>query len=215
MMGKEEINMKMITGIFYSQHKLDVDHDSIIEEIKESREFPQKYESSFSHRQDYFEKGYVHHTFYEDTNLYNHTVRKVHSEVTAIVDKMFGKDMLLCNEVWGHIIPPGDQTMVHDHSSRIPVPGLSFAYYPHVLDNGGNIIFLTQVNGKKCSTEHEIEKGDLLIFSSEMLHFTPRNGSDQTRVTISGNFKPSGEFLDILNDDEKNANPYWYYQGKN
>tara|TARA_R110002153_G_scaffold213745_1_gene366263 strand:+ start:393 stop:1034 length:642 start_codon:yes stop_codon:yes gene_type:complete len=211
---ENEINLNLITGIFYSDHQLDIDHDSIVREVLESREYPGKYPSDYSYRKDHYEKGDVQHTFYEDTNLYNHTVKKLMTPITKLIDGMFGEDMLLCNEMWGHIIYPGDQTMVHDHRENIPIPGLSFAYYPHYIENGGDIHFISDVNGKKCDRAHHIKKGDLLLFSNDILHYTPRNGSNETRVTISGNFITTEKFLQVLQDDNKGTNPYWYYNGK-
>lgn len=211
---EKQVNLNLITGIFYSDHYLDVDHDSIVKEVIESREYPNKYPSDYSYRDNYFELGEVHHTFYEDTNLYNHTAKKLMFPIQNLIDNMFGKDMLICDEIWGHLVYPGDQTMVHDHRNNIPVPGLSFAYYPHVLDKGGDIRFITQVNGKRCDVGHKIKKGDIVLFSNDLLHYTPRNGSDQVRVTVSGNFVPTEKFLEILNEDKDGENPYWYYHGK-
>ena len=210
---EKQVNLNLITGIFYSNHQLEIDHDLTKKEVIESREYPGKYPSDFSFRKDHYEKKDVHHTFYEDTNLYNHTVKRVITPLTELINGMFGKDMLICNEMWGHIIYPGDQTMVHDHTNNISTPGLSFAYYPHVVENGGGIHFITSVNGKRCDRAHHIKKGELLLFSSDLLHYTPRNGSNETRVTISGNLVPSEEFLQILQHDEKGINPYWYYNG--
>jgi len=211
---ENEINLNLITGIFYSDHQLDIDHDSIVKEVLESREFPGKYPSDYSFRKDHYEKGDVHHTFYEDTNIYNHTVEKVMTPLTKLVNGMFGENMLVCDEMWGHIIYPGDQTMVHDHRRNVIIPGLSFAYYPHVLEKGGNIHFIADVNGKRCDRVHIIKKGDLLLFSNDILHYTPRNGSNETRVTISGNFTPSDDFYQMLMADDEGKSPYWYYNGK-
>ncbi len=211
---EKQVNLNLITGIFYSEHQLNIEHDSIVKEVKESREFPDKYPADFSFRGKYYEEGEVHHTFYEDTNLYNHTVKKIMTPLKELIDGIFGEDMLFCDEMWGHIVYPGDQTMVHDHRQNIPIPGLSFAYYPHVLENGGDIHFITDVNGKKCNCPHVIKKGDLILFSNEILHYTPRNGSDETRITISGNFIPTDKFLKTLQEDEEGINPYWYYHGK-
>ena len=47
----------------------------------------------------------------------------------------------------------------------------------------------------------------------DILHYTPRNGSDQIRATVSGNFILTTEFLEILRKDVKRENPYWYYTG--
>lgn len=208
-----EVNFNIITGIFYSQHTLNIDHDSIKDEVIESRTSPDKHPSTFNHRGNHYEENDIHHTFYEDTNLYDTTAIKLLKPIQNEVDRMFGENMIICNEIWGHIIYPGDQTTVHNHSSNLNEQGLSFAYYPHVLEKGGNIHFITQVNGKNSNCEHPIAKGDLLIFSRDLLHYTPRNGSDQIRATVSGNFILTPEFQKILNEDEHKKNPYWYYIG--
>ena len=208
-----DVNFNIITGIFYSQHTLNVDHDSIKDEVIQSRKFPDKHPVSLKHRGNHYEEHDIHHTFYEDTNLYDVTARKLIRPIQSIMDNIFGRDMIVCNEIWGHIIYPGDQTTVHNHAGAIDSLGLSFAYYPHVLEKGGNIHFLSQVNGKNCNCEHEINKGDLLIFSRDILHYTPRNGSDQIRATVSGNFILTTKFLEILRKDVKRENPYWYYTG--
>lgn len=209
-----DVNLNLITGIFYSQHTLDVEHDIIKDEVIESREYPNKYPANLSFREDYYERGEMHHTFYEDTNLYDKTALRLVPEIESVMEGMFGKGMFELDEIWGHIIYPGDQTMVHDHSSNIREPGLSFAYYPHVLEKGGNIHFLTEVNGRKCTCQHDIKKGDFLLFSKNIYHYTPRNASDEIRVTISGNFTPTIKFLDVLTNDSLGENPYWYYEGK-
>jgi hypothetical protein len=33
------------------------------------------------------------------------------------------KQSVMCEEVWGHVIPPGEQTMVHNHGSNTPIGG--------------------------------------------------------------------------------------------
>lgn len=209
-----DINFTLVQGLFYSCHTLEIDHDSIVEEVIEAREFPDRYPMSKKFRDDSFQRGEVHHTFYEDTNMYDKTVQKLLPPIQNLIDTIFGGNRLMFEEVWGHIIPPGDQTMVHNHGSNFKIPGLSFAYYPHVVPEGGNIYFLAEVNGSKTTYEHEIKKGDLLFFSQELWHYTPRNGSNQNRVTVSGNLFGTAPFYQELQQDSYANNPYWHYAGR-
>ncbi len=209
-----DINFTMVQGLFLSEHTLDIDHDAIVKEVLESRESPENHPMSKKFRDDSFQMKEVHHTFYEDTNMFDKTVNKLLPPIQNIINSIFGQNRLIFEEVWGHIIPPGDQTMVHNHTSNFKMPGLSFAYYPHVVPKGGNIYFLAEVNGSKTTYEHEVKQGDLLLFSQDLWHYTPRNGSDQNRVTVSGNLFGTADFYSELQQDDYARNPYWHYNGR-
>ena len=201
-----DINFTMVQGLFISEHTLDIDHDAIVNEVLESRESPENHPMSKKFRDDSFQMKEVHHTFYEDTNMFDKTVNKLLPPIQNIINSIFGQNRLIFEEVWGHIIPPGDQTMVHNHTSNFKMPGLSFAYYDLILyDNGGD-------SWGDCWLG--VKQGDLLIFSQELWHYTPRNGSDQNRVTVSGNLFGTADFYSELQQDDYARNPYWHYNGR-
>ena len=59
---------KLINGIYYSQHKLEVDNDALIKDIIDQRNNPK--DSTGKDRPNQSEVD-VQHTFYEDTPLSN------------------------------------------------------------------------------------------------------------------------------------------------
>jgi hypothetical protein len=94
-----DINFTLVQGLFYSCHTLEIDHDSIVEEVIEAREFPDRYPMSKKFRDDSFQRGEIHHTFYEDTNMYDKTVQKLLPPIQNLIDTIFGGNRLMFVEV--------------------------------------------------------------------------------------------------------------------
>jgi hypothetical protein len=53
------------------------------------------------------------------------------------------------------------------------------------------------------------------MFSSNILHFVPRNASGQNRISVSGNLRASDQFIEVLREDHEFKNNYWYFSGRN
>jgi len=206
------MKLQLLNGIFFSEHDLDIDHDSILQEVIDSRNNPQP--SLHKSRPNQSEIDSFH-TFYEDTNLYDKTYSTLKNSIDKLITSIFGGPMLIPTEIWGHIIPPMEQTMVHNHrDGLIDPPGLSWAYYPHAPENAGGLTFITNVNGFTYNVSTTPKKGKLLLFSNSILHYTPRNNSKIDRISISGNLKLTPELKDQLKNDLEYKNPYWYYAGR-
>lgn len=203
---------KLINGIYYSEHDLDLDHDTIKQEVLDSRDNPE--ESSHFSRPHQYDVD-MQHTFYEDTNLYDKTFATMQKSVDKVLYNIFGPDRFEAEEIWGHIIPPGEQTMVHNHSYPFRDGlGLSWVYYPHAPKDSGNLHFMVNVDGNTTFTETTMKKGKLFLFSNYIMHFTPRNASKVDRVSISGNYYATEVLKSELGVDEEFTHPYWKYSGK-
>ena len=201
---------KLINGIYYSQHKLEVDNDALIKDIIDQRNNPK--DSTGKGRPNQSEVD-VQHTFYEDTPLSNESLEMMEYATQEVVDSIFGSNTFSIGEIWGHIVPPGEQTMIHNHEEENS-PGLSFVYYPHMPENTGNLVFITNLDRNRILYEINSTAGHLYIFSRDILHFTPRNGSNEDRISCSGNFTAKIPFIKSLDYDIDYKNPYWLYSGR-
>ena len=203
---------KLINGIYYSEHDLDIDHDQILKEVKDSKEYPEK-SSHFSRPQP--TEVDMQHTFYEDTNLYDKTFVTVKNGVDKVISNVFGPDRFKVEEIWGHIIPPGEQTMVHNHAYPFREGlGISWVYYPHAPKNSGDLHFMVNVDGNTTFTGTKMKKGKLFLFSNYIMHFTPRNASKVDRISVSGNYYATSKLRNELGVDENFDHPYWKYSGR-
>lgn len=203
---------KLINGLYYSEHELDLDHDSILQEVIDSREKPED-GSHFSRPHQYDVD--VQHTFYEDTNLYDKTFLTMKKAVGGVIDDIFGPNRMEAEEIWGHIIPPNEQTMVHDHGDAFnDFLGISWVYYPHAPEDSGDLCFMCNVGNSSYIHRTEQAKGKLFIFSNYVMHFTPRNASKIDRISISGNFFANDLMKNELLQDVEYKSPFWKYHGK-
>ena len=190
---------KLLNGLFYSEHFLSLDHDKILQEVVMA-----KLKDDVPGDLDNYSIYPKNHTFYEDSNMYEHTCDAV---LGAIIEP----------SLQGSRIAPGGQTTIHNHSHgyiRDSV-SLSFAYYCNHPKDSGNIIFQTQINTNQYQAEVVPKKGMAIIFNSEIWHHTPVNCSKYTRVSISGNLVATKKMVEILENDDDCLNPYWKYAGKN
>ena len=204
---------KLINGLYYSEHDLDLDHDTILQEVIDSREKPE--DGSHYSRPHQYNVDNVQHTFYEDTNLYDKTYLTIKNAVGDVIDEIFGAGRMELDEAWGHIIPPNEQTMIHDHGDPFnDFLGVSWVYYPHAPEEAGNLCFMCNVNNSNYILETKQEKGKLFIFSNYVMHFTPRNGSTIDRISISGNHMANNLMKNELLQDYNYESPFWKYHGK-
>ena len=204
---------KIINGLYYSEHDLDIDHDLILQEVIDSREKPE--DSSHYSRPHQYDVDSVQHTFYEDTNLYDTTYLTMKNAVDKVMDSIFEPGRMEIEEAWGHIIPPNEQTMIHDQGDPFnDFLGVSWVYYPHAPKDAGNLCFMCSVNNSNYVYQTEQKKGKLFIFGNYVMHFTPRNGSGIDRVSVSGNHMATNMLKNELLQDYDYNNPFWKYHGK-
>ena len=90
---------------------------------------------------------------------------------------------------WAHILEPNESTMFHTHSSPGTPPSISWVYYANAPKNAGNILWTFECNKGRVMQEEELGLGKLVFFSGEVPHFTKKNNSGETRVSISGNMQ--------------------------
>ena len=119
---------KLLNGLFYSEHFLSLDHDKILQEVVMA-----KLKDDVPGDLDNYSIYPKNHTFYEDSNMYEHTCDAVLGAIEKELVEVFGEEGLWetdKEDIWGHIIEPGGQTTIHNHSHgyiRDSV-SLSFAY---------------------------------------------------------------------------------------
>ena len=205
------MSLKLINGLFYYEHDLELNNESLIEEITTTRENPgdNLNDSRPSHKE-----VDMQHTFYEDVSLKDDTFDAISGKVSNIFDGIFNMDQATAiNEIWGHFTPPGEQTMIHNHYEK-GVLGLSWVYYPHIPKGAGNLIFHCQVETKRIMWEINSTPGKIYIFSRDILHFVTRNSSNENRISISGNVVVRPELDNILRNDHQFTNNYWYFVGR-
>ena len=219
------MGLKLINGLFYFEHTFDdINNQALIDEIKYTKENPDRtdLDDSRPHPLDLNEEGMdMQHTFYEDVPLTNKSLVLLGDKVQGVCDSIFNmKQSVMCEEGWGHVIPPGEQTMVHNHGSNTPVGGsknelgLSWVYYPHMPVKSGNLIFIASANQQRVMWEIESTPSTLYLFSRDILHFTPRNASKETRISVSGNCVLGSELMNVIRKDIGFKNNFWYFQGR-
>ena len=205
------MSLKLINGLFYYEHDLELDNKSLIKEITATRENPGDNldDSRPSHKE-----VDMQHTFYEDVPLKQETFSLISKQVGKVLDSIFDlKTAMNIQEIWGHFTPPGEQTMIHNHYEK-NTRGLSWVYYPHMPENAGNLIFQCQVDTQRIMWEINSTAGKIYFFSRDILHFVTRNASNENRISISGNVTTGSELNLILNNDHQFTNNYWYFVGR-
>ena len=108
----------------------------------------------------------------------NYTIKKN-------IDPFLGLDGL-----WAHILHPNQSTMIHSHENQSPQNGVSWVYYVKAPDGCGNLVFDFNVHTKNFCVSFKPSVGSLILFPSWMPHYTTRNVSNETRISISGNHFP-------------------------
>lgn len=198
----------LIQGIFYSEHDMTgkFDDKHIIKTIKAIKKNPELAETD-----DRPVTDNAQHTFYEDTNLTWDIYDPFVEEVTKVINDTCETDAFDADDVWGHVVEPLQQTMVHSHRNiGDEDAGLSCVYYPHMKKGMGNIHFIVEANNNRIIQKVNVKPKHLYVFSRDVLHFTPANTSNQTRVSISANFLCRWSFLHEL----PHENNFWRYVGR-
>ena len=205
------MSLKLINGLFYYEHDLELDNEALIKEITTTRENPG---SDLDDSRPSHKDVDMQHTFYEDVPLKQQTFSLLSKQVGKVLDDIFNlKTAMNIQEIWGHFTPPGEQTMIHNHFEK-NTRGLSWVYYPHMPENAGNLIFQCQVDTQRIMWEINSTAGKIYFFSRDILHFVTRNASNENRISISGNVTTGSELNIILNNDHQFTNNYWYFVGR-
>ena len=147
------MSLQLINGLFYSEHTLEgIDNQRLIDHIIDIRKQGNTYlgNKSRPHHSDVD----VTHTFYEDVPMDKEIENEFVTSAQKAINGIFGEDSFNIHEVWGHYIPPLEQTMVHDHAGARSIQ-LSCVYYPHVPENAGNLFFICEANGSRVTYELE------------------------------------------------------------
>ena len=203
------MSFKLIQGLFYSEHNMKgkFDNKRIIEAVKEVYDNPEVGKTSFRPK-----NSHPHHTFYEDVNLPEDVYNKFVLETQTLINDVCKTDTFSVEDVWGHILKPGQETTVHAHRSVGGLnEGLAWCYYPHMKKDFGNFHFIADVGGNRVIHEVECKSSHLYIFSRNVLHFTPINATKEDRISISGNFNTDWSFLDNVTKE----NNIFKYIGQN
>jgi len=124
-------------------------------------------------------------SFYPETEACN----KLITEVDKVIQKEINPYFKSYNK-WAHILEPNESTMIHQHDAPGAPPHLSWVYYSKTEKNAGNIVWHTTVHNKMIIAEETPNVGTLIIFPNWVPHFTKKNISGETRISISGNSKP-------------------------
>lgn len=115
-------------------------------------------------------------------------IEKVDQVIKSEVNKYFRTD-----NTWSHILDPKESTMYHSHTNDRSLPGISWVYYTQTLPDAGNLVLHMQAGSKYILKEIQPKEGMLVIFPDFVFHFTKKNNSGTTRISISGNARPADE----------------------
>ncbi len=142
-------------------------------------------------------------TFQEDS-FYPETLAcdKLIHEVDTIIQREINPYFKTDNQ-WAHILEPNESTMIHTHDRPGVPPCLSWVYYSKTDPKCGNIVWQTTVHNKFVVMEETPEVGMLIIFPNWMPHFTKKNISGNTRISISGNAIAKEEDFEKIGRDPK------------
>ena len=117
------------------------------------------------------------------------------------VDKVIQKEVhpyLETTNQWAHILDPKESTMFHSHSALNQPPGISWVYYSKCPEKSGNIVWTFEACAKRVMQEAEPKVGKLILFADFIPHFTKKNLSNETRISISGNTQIPKEKLNNM-----------------
>ena len=123
-------------------------------------------------------------SFFPETEPCNKLIQKVDETIQKEICQYF-----TTYNKWAHILEPNESTMIHTHESPGMPSHLSWVYYSKTEPNCGNIVWQTTIHNKFITMEEDPTVGTLIVFPNWLPHFTKKNISDDTRISISGNAK--------------------------
>ena len=138
----------------------------------------------------------------EDASVEDAFLPKTHAVMQLldkidIIAKSINKHLVMGDEAWTHLVEPNQSTMFHTHQDPGP-PGLSFVYWVTVPEKSGDLIAIIQVDKYRHFHKIEPKAGDLVVFPTYLPHMTARNCSNKTRISISGNYYPPLDKLELV-----------------
>ena len=168
-------------------------------------------------------------TRYEDTVLPDTTeCRKLLSVIDYEIKKINPYLKMLKGEengkkyagYWSLILEPGQSTMYHEHGLTIDQKfhgyhdGIAFAYYVTFPENSGDLIFCVETLKRRIMLPIKPTVGNLVMFPTYLPHLTLRNESNETRISISGNYFPDIEKTDeFYKEISEGRSNYFDYVG--
>ena len=161
----------------------EVDNQQIIADVLEERDIKINFGSEDSSIED---------SFLPKTPAVKQLLGKI-----DIIVKSINKHLVMGDEAWTHLVEPNQSTMFHTHQDPGP-PGLSFVYWANFPKKSGNFVGILQVDKYRHFQEVVPIAGDLVVFPTYLPHMTARNCSNQTRISISGNYYPPLDKLDAV-----------------
>ncbi len=161
----------------------EVDNQQIIADVLEERDIKINFGSEDSSIED---------SFLPKTPAVKQLLGKI-----DIIVKSINKHLVMGDEAWTHLVEPNQSTMFHTHQDPGP-PGLSFVYWANFPKKSGNFVGILQVDKYRHFQEVVPKAGDLVVFPTYLPHMTARNCSNQTRISISGNYYPPLDKLDAV-----------------
>ena len=148
-----------------------IDNDKLIQEVLENQDTKLDGDPTQSH----FEDSVV-----LDTETSAHLLYEVDCIIKKNVDPFLKQD-----GHWAHIIHPHQSTMYHNHMKS--GLGVSWVYWLKYPEYSGKLIFDFNILDFRVSLGFEPKVGTLLLFPTWIPHYTTRNVSNDTRISISGN----------------------------
>ena len=126
---------------------------------------------------------------YEDTRCpETPLVQEIIKELVEAFKGATGHDLILL-ECWSHIHEKNMSTRLHDHYPT----DVSAVYYVKVPKGAGSLVFHPQSNKYHVgSIPVEPEEKTFIFFPGHLDHSVSRNHSNETRISLSFNFKIQG-----------------------
>ena len=163
--------------------QFNIDNKQIEEDVLQERNTKMNFNTRSSSVED---------SFLPKTSAVTHLLEKV-----DIILKSINKHLIAGDEAWTHLVEPGQSTMFHTHQDPGP-PGLSFVYWVNFPENSGDLLGILQVDKYRHFHPIKPKAGDMVVFPTYLPHTTGRNLSNETRISISGNYYPPLDKLDVV-----------------
>ena len=164
-----ETNSHVLAIVQVFEDYIDLDTDALIKEVDQSH-----IKKNNDNEETFFE-DYK----YPKTPMLQDLKQTIHTKAESIMCTP-----LQYEDIWIHKIPHRASTALHNHAPAL----CSFVYYPKFIKKQGDLRFILFWNGQVVERYITPQEKMLLIFPSEVFHYTSQNDTDIERVSISGNF---------------------------
>ena len=138
-------------------------------------------------------------SYYPETEACDDLIKKVDEVIHEHIHPKFNT-----YNKWAHILEPNEQTMIHTHDGPGAPPHISWVYYSKTDPKCGNIVCQSTIHNKFFTQEVTPKVGTLIMFPNWMPHFTKKNNSGNTRISISGNAKPDEKDFEAVAQEPHN-----------